>query len=102
MFQPHDYIMLLHFYDVSTDVPLPDFLSLPIATSRALGKGVAESLGKFATWGRRLTARLPSAVSHSAKTKTLPSARIWHLGKFGTLPNAGRLALGKVSNFAEC
>ena len=85
MFQPHDYIMLLHFYDVSTDVPLPDFLSLPSVCQVPNGR-------------------------HSAKTKTLPSARIWHLGKFETLPNAGRLALGKVAffgiplmaTFAEC
>ena len=57
MFQPHDYIMLLHFYDVSTDVPLPDFLSLPSASytrqkpgytrQRALGKA-PDGKGVFA------------------------------------------------------
>jgi len=26
----------------------------------------------------------------------------WHSAKFGSLPSASRLALGEVSNFAEC
>jgi hypothetical protein len=27
---------------------------------------------------------------------------VWHSAKFGSLPSASRLALGEVSNFAEC
>jgi hypothetical protein len=98
-------------------VPLPDFLSLPSASytrqSPWRQKGLCRLplLGHSAKGLPRASANLPRGGGgwrrvcrvpngrHSAKTKTLPSARIWHLGKFETLPNAGRPALGKVTNF---
>ena len=73
MFQPHDYIMLLHFYDVSTDVPLPDFLSLPSA-----------SYTRQSPWRQKGLCRLP-LLGHSAKG--LPRAnstrQICHVGAAG-------------------
>ena len=73
MFQPHDYIMLLHFYDVSTEVPLPDFLSLPSA-----------SYTRQSPWRQKGLCRLP-LLWHSAKG--LPRAnstrQICHVGAAG-------------------
>ena len=98
--------------------------ALPSVFTRTLGKATI-----FLFTGKML--RRVHLLRHSAKFKTLPSARrvaigkeqnfaecqcgstrqssklrrvlpAWHSAKFESLPSATRLALGKVSNFAEC
>ena len=106
MFQPHDYIMLLHFYDVSTDVPLPDFLSLPSASytrqSPWRQKGLCRLplLGHSAKGLPRASANLPRGGGGWRRVCQVPNGR--HSTKTKTLPECQDLALGKVWNFAEC